>query len=81
MSHTEFEPFGEFVPGSLRTPDSSPGLRRTGSRLAMRAGVGLFWTLVIAVVGVRVTYFDPDVASTLSGHAITLAKAVCALFA
>ena len=81
MPDTEFEPFGEPIPSSLRASYAAAECQGSGSRLILRTGVSLFWTLVIAVLVARVTYFDPDIAHGLSGTAVALAKAVCALLA
>lgn len=80
MPETQFEPFGEPVSGGLSAPSSQDDGQTKRARVLLRSGVGLFWTLVIAVVAMRVTYFDPDFAQRF-GNPAALAKAIFALFA
>ncbi len=59
MPHTQFDPFGETI-----TPRANDGTADVGpasgvSRIALRLGVGLFWTLVAGIVAARVAFFDP----------------------
>lgn len=53
MSRTKFDPYGE----TLELADGA-GAGST-SRWLTRFGAGLFWALVVAIVGARVIYFDP----------------------
>jgi hypothetical protein len=50
-----FDPFGEEVTMTERTAPVR------GSRWLMRAGAGLFWTLVIVIVAARAIYFQPGI--------------------
>ena len=60
MQQTEFDSFGERLPKyDLRTS----GPQSAVSRWALRGGIGLFWSLVVAVLTARVIYFDPDLAA------------------
>ena len=60
MQQTEFDSFGERLPKyDLRTS----GPQSAVSRWVLRGGIGLFWSLVVAVLTARVIYFDPDLAA------------------
>ncbi len=64
MRNDHFDPFGERLSGS---GDALPQSRI--SRVALRAGVGLFWGLVAVIVTARVATFNPDLASSFSSFA------------
>lgn len=68
MERTGFEPFGEqLVSGT----DTQP--RSRASKLLLRAGTGLFWSLVAAIVLARAAFFQPGVYDSFS-HVASLAK-------
>ena len=52
---SKFDPFGEPV-AMADAVEAVPA-----SRWLTRAGAGLFWTLVIAIVAARAVYFEPGV--------------------
>ena len=59
MAHMQFDPFGETIAPFPRDVKRH-AVRATGaSRLALRLGVGMFWTLVVGIVAARVAFFDP----------------------
>lgn len=74
MRPLHFDAFGEPVAQSLPA-DAAPRTSRPrgASRLVLRSGVALFWTLVVVIVAARAVYFDPDVARSFAEH---LGKAV-----
>ena len=57
MQQTEFDSFGERLP---ECDVQTRGPQQAVSRWMLRGGIGLFWSLVAAVVTARVIYFDPD---------------------
>ncbi|WP_430914040.1 hypothetical protein [Methylobacterium sp. sgz302541] len=60
MRQLQFDPFGEPVTQDLR--GAAAPASRTASRIALKAGVGAFWALVVVIVAARAAYFDPDFA-------------------
>lgn len=56
MECTGFEPFGEQL---VSTSDSQPKPR--ASRLLLRLGTTLFWSLVAGIVLARAAFFEPGV--------------------
>ena len=80
MGNNQFEPFGEPVAYSLRDMVARDGEQGLGSRLLLRSGVGLFWTLVAAVMVMRVAYFDPDFAEKF-GAVASIARYLRSVFA
>jgi hypothetical protein len=70
VQQTEFDSFGERLPKyDLRTT-SAP--KDAVSRWVLRGGIGLFWSLVVAVLTARVIYFDPDLAAKFGQFAAHL---------
>jgi hypothetical protein len=61
VQHPHFDGFGERLPECDFSAAAPP--RERVSRLMLRLGTGLFWSLVIVVVAARVIYFDPDLAA------------------
>jgi hypothetical protein len=57
MSDIQFDPFGERVDAALKAAETD-----RVSRGLSRAGMGLFWLLVVVIVSARVAFFDPDFA-------------------
>ena len=68
MERNRFEPFGEQL---VSATDAQPQSR--GSKLLLRAGTGLFWSLVAAIVFARAAFFEPGVYDSFSRVA-SLAK-------
>jgi hypothetical protein len=65
----QFDSFGERLP----TYDAQTrGPQNVVSRWILRAGIGLFWTLVAVVVAARVIYFDPDLAAKFGQFAASV---------
>ena len=56
MERTGFEPFGEQL-GSAT--DSQPKSR--ASRLLLRAGTTVFWSLIAGIVLARAAFFEPGI--------------------
>jgi hypothetical protein len=54
MQRTTFDPYGEAI--ELADGTHAPS---TDSRRLTHFGTGLFWVLVVAIVGARAIYFDP----------------------
>lgn len=80
MQDNQYDAFGEPVAHGLRAVPACGGDSGRASRVLVRSGVGLFWMLVIAVVGARVAYFDPDFAEKF-GSVAAVADYIRALFA
>ena len=62
MRQLQFDPFGEPVAQDLRSIDVAGSRPGAVSRIALKAGVGVFWGLVVVIVAARAAYFDPDFA-------------------
>ena len=60
MSHVQFDSFGEPLPQRVSRDAAQ---RPVASRVAMIAGMSLFWSLVVVIVSARALYFDPDFAA------------------
>ena len=56
MERLEFEPFGERL---MREAGVRP--EPHASRLLLRTGIGLFWSLVGVIVLARAIYFEPGI--------------------
>lgn len=70
MERTGFEPFGEQLASAT---DTQP--RSRASNMLLRAGTGLFWSLVAAIVMARAAFFEPGVYDGFSRMA-SLAKSL-----
>ncbi|WGD49597.1 hypothetical protein QA641_28690 [Bradyrhizobium sp. CB1650] len=70
MERTGFEPFGERL---VSATDAQPQSR--ASKYLLRAGTGLFWSLVAAIVFARAAFFEPGVYDGFSRVA-SLAKSL-----
>lgn len=70
MERTAFEPFGEQLASA---PEHQPKSR--ASKLLLRAGTTLFWSLVAAIVLARAAFFEPGVYDGFSRVA-SLAKSL-----
>lgn len=68
MERTGFEPFGEQL---VSATDVQPKSR--ASKLLLRTGTGLFWSLVAAIVLARAAFFEPGVYDNFS-HVASIAK-------
>jgi hypothetical protein len=68
MERTGFEPFGEQL---VSATDTQP--RSRASKMLLRVGTGLFWSLVAAIVLARGAFFEPGVYDSFS-HVASLAK-------
>ena len=68
MERTSFEPFGEQL---VSATDSQPQSR--ASKMLLRAGTSVFWTLVAGIVLARAAFFEPGVYDSFS-HVASLAK-------
>ncbi|PSO18198.1 hypothetical protein [Bradyrhizobium sp. MOS003] len=71
MERTGFEPFGEQLVSA--TADNQPKSR--ASKLLLRVGTGLFWSLVAGIVLARAAFFEPGVYDGFSRVA-SLAKSL-----
>ena len=69
MERTGFEPFGEQLVSA--TTDTQSQSR--ASKLLLRAGTAVFWTLVAGIVLARAAFFQPGVYDSFS-HVASLAK-------
>ena len=76
MRHVQFDGFGERLPGG-DIKSSVPQDRV--SRWMLRAGTGLFWSLVVVIIAARVIYFDPDFANKF-GQLAAIPQALRAIF-
>ena len=76
MQHVQFDSFGEPIPQPLTRDIAVP---RAGSRVALAAGVGVFWSLLVVIVTARAFYFDPDFASKFQ-QAADMARSLRAAF-
>jgi hypothetical protein len=72
MPGVQFDPFGEPATQHLRHVTGGP-------RLIQRAGVGMFWGLVVAIVATRAVYFDQGLDDHLRFVA-SLARSVLSAF-
>lgn len=70
MERTGFEPFGEQL---VSVTDARPKSR--ASKLLLRAGTTLFWSLVAGIVLARAAFFEPGVYDGFSKVA-SLAKSL-----
>ncbi len=73
MPNTRFDAFGEPLSPLAKVAELPQG---RVSRVVMRLGVGVFWSLVIAIVAARVVTFDPDFASTFGAFAARCVQTV-----
>jgi hypothetical protein len=70
MDRTGFEPFGEQLVSAADTPAKS-----RASKLLLRAGTALFWSLVAGIVLARAAFFEPGIYDDFSRVA-SLAKSL-----
>ncbi|CUU20190.1 hypothetical protein ABIB94_000349 [Bradyrhizobium sp. JR7.2] len=70
MERTGFEPFGEQL---VSATDTQP--RSRASKLLLRAGTTVFWSLVAGIVLARAAFFEPGVYDSFSRVA-SLAKSL-----
>ncbi len=56
MERANFEPFGERL-----TPNGDAQIQSGASKYLLRAGTGLFWSLVAAIVLARAVWFEPGI--------------------
>jgi hypothetical protein len=70
MERTAFEPFGEQL---VSATDAQPKSR--ASKLLLRAGTTLFWSLVAGIVLARAAFFEPGIYDGFSRVA-SLAKSL-----
>ena len=56
MDRLRYEPFGERL-----APEGEAGPRSRASKYLLRTGIGLFWSLVAAIVVARAAIFEPGV--------------------
>ncbi|MGY4625784.1 hypothetical protein [Bradyrhizobium sp. USDA 4486] len=70
MERTGFEPFGEQL---VSATDTQP--RSRASKMLLRVGTGLFWSLVAGIVLARAAFFEPGVYDGFSRVAL-LAKSL-----
>lgn len=64
MRPVQYDSFGEPIAQPVRD-------ERVVSRIALRTGVGLFWTLVVVIVAARAAYFHPHFTEQF-GHVAAL---------
>jgi len=70
MERNGFEPFGEQM---MSATDLQP--RSRTQKVLLRAGTGLFWSLVAAIVLARAAFFEPGLYDGFS-HVASLAKSL-----
>ena len=70
MDRTGFEPFGEQL---VSATDTQPKSR--ASRLLLRTGTALFWSLIAGIVLARAVFFEPGIYDEFSRVA-SLAKSL-----
>jgi len=63
MKDVEFDAFGEPMLKSQALPTQPHG---TVSRVMVRAGTGIFWSLVVVIVAARAAYFHPGFADKIA---------------
>jgi len=68
MERTGFEPFGEQL---VSATDTQP--RSRGSKLLLRVGTRLLWSLVAGIVLARAAFFEPGGYDSFS-HVASIAK-------
>jgi hypothetical protein len=73
VQNAQFDAFGE--PVEYAEPPASASEHSEASRWMLRAGTGLFWSLVVIIVAARATFFDPDFAGSFA-HVATAIKAI-----
>ena len=56
MERNRFEPFGEQL---VSATDTQP--RSRASKMLLRTGTGIFWSLVAGIVLARAAYFEPGI--------------------
>jgi hypothetical protein len=78
MTNTEFDAFGEPMLKSQALPTEPQGRL---SRVMVRAGTGIFWALVVAIVAARVVWFQPGFADQIADLSSRALYALSALFA
>jgi len=70
MKDVEFDAFGEPMLKSQALPTQPHG---SVSRFMVRAGTGIFWSLVVVIVAARAAYFNPGFADQMSQISTQLA--------
>ena len=70
MCQLQFDAFGEPVAQDLHTATEPANRAGTTSRLALKSGIGMFWTLVVVIVAMRAAFFDPNLAERFSSVAM-----------
>jgi len=63
LKNVEYDAFGEPMLKSQALPTQPHG---TVSRWMVRAGTGVFWSLVIVIVAARAAYFHPGFADKIA---------------
>jgi hypothetical protein len=69
MKDAEFDGFGEPMQRSRALPGAPQG---SVSRWMVRAGTGIFWTVVVAIVLARAVYFSPGFADKFAQFSVQL---------
>lgn len=69
MRQPQFDAFGEPVTQGLHAAAEPANCTHTTSRIALKAGIGVFWTLVVVIVAARAAFFDPNFAEHFSSVA------------
>lgn len=74
--NVEFDGFGEPIPESRIVKSQALPVAPHGSvsRWMVRAGTGIFWTLVVVIVAARAAYFNPGFADQISQISTQLAE-------
>jgi hypothetical protein len=78
MTNVEFDAFGEPMLKSQALPTEPQGRL---SRGLVRAGTGIFWALVVAIVAARVVWFQPGFGDQIADLSSRALFALTALFA
>jgi hypothetical protein len=73
--NVEFDGFGEPIPESQVVKSQAlPEPHGSVSRWMVRAGTGIFWSLVVVIVAARAAYFNPGFADQISQISTQLAE-------
>jgi hypothetical protein len=80
MRQLQFDAFGEPVTQDLHAAAEPANCTGAASRIALKAGIGVFWMLVVVIVAARAAFFDPNFAEHLSS-AVALGQYVQQLIA
>jgi hypothetical protein len=80
MRQLQFDAFGEPITQDLHAVAEPANCTGAASRIALKAGIGVFWMLVVVIVAARAAFFDPNFAEHFSS-AVALGQYVQQLIA